>query len=105
MPAQEARKIVAANEARFTAYRTDATSVLEQIAAARRRGYYMREIGLVQGTKSISTWIKTADHRPVAAITLSAVRTRLGPRREVELAEILLDAARAIEQAIRPAMG
>jgi DNA-binding IclR family transcriptional regulator len=103
MPALEARKIVAANEARFTAYRTDATSVLEQIAAARRRGYYMREIGLVQGTKSISTWIKTADHRPVAAITLSAVRTRLGPRREVELAEILLDAARAIEQAIRPA--
>jgi DNA-binding IclR family transcriptional regulator len=105
MPALEARKIVAANEARFTAYRTDATSVLGQVAAARRRGYYMREIGLVQGTKSISTWIKTADHRPVAAITLSAVRTRLGPRREVELAEILLDAARAIEQAIRPAMG
>jgi len=104
MPAQETRKIVAANEARFAAYRTDASGVLAQIAAARRRGYTMREVGLVQGTKSISTWIKRPDHRPVAAITLSAVRTRLGPRREPELAEILLDAAREIEQAIRPAV-
>lgn len=103
MPAPEARKIVAANEARFAAYRTEAPSVLAQIAAARRRGYNLREAGLVQGTKSISTWIRTPDHRPVAAITLSAVRTRLGPRREAELAEILLAAAHAIEVAIRPA--
>jgi DNA-binding IclR family transcriptional regulator len=103
MPAQDARKIVAANEARFAAYRADVSTVLAQIAAARRRGYNLREVGLVQGTKSISTWIKAGDHRPVAAITMSAVRTRLGPRREAEIAEILLDASRSIEQAIRPA--
>jgi DNA-binding IclR family transcriptional regulator len=100
MPAPEARKIVTANEARFAAYRTDATTALAQIAAARRRGYYLREVGLIQGTKSMSTWINTSDHRPVAAITVSAVRTRLGPRREPELAEVLLDAARAIEHGV-----
>jgi DNA-binding IclR family transcriptional regulator len=100
MPAAEARKMVAANEARFAAYRTDATTVLAQITAARRRGYYLREVGLIQGTKSMSTWITTSDHRPVAAITVSAVRTRLGPRREPELAEVLLDAARSIKHAI-----
>jgi DNA-binding IclR family transcriptional regulator len=102
MPALEARHIVAANEARFAAYRIDAPSVLAQVAAARRRGYNMREVGLVQGTKSISTWINARHNRPVAAITLTAVRTRFGPRREPELAEILLDAAHTIEQAIRP---
>jgi DNA-binding IclR family transcriptional regulator len=101
MPAQEARKIVAANEKRLEAYRTDAATVLGQVTAARRLGYGMREIGLVQGTKSISTWIKTPDGRPAAAMTVSAVRTRLGPRREQEVAEILLREARAIEQAIR----
>src|SRR6185369_18040099 len=42
LPAQEARKIVAANEARFLPYRTDTSTVLAQIAAARRRGYNMR---------------------------------------------------------------
>jgi DNA-binding IclR family transcriptional regulator len=100
MPAQEARKIVAANEKRFEAYRTDAATVMEQITIARRRGYNMREIGLVQGTKSISTWIKTPDGHPAAAMTVSAVRTRLGPRREQEVTEILLREARSIEQAI-----
>jgi DNA-binding IclR family transcriptional regulator len=101
MPATEARKIVTANEARFAAYRTDAPAVLTQVAAARRRSFCLREVGLIQGTKSMSTWIKTRDHRPVAAITVSAVRTRLGPRREAELAELLLEAARTIELAIR----
>ena len=101
MPAPDARKIVAANEKRFEAYRTNAATVLGQVTAARRRGYGMREIGLVQGTKSISTWIKTPDGHPAAAMTVSAVRTRLGPRREQEVAEILLREARTIEQAIR----
>ena len=101
MPATEARKIVAANEARFAAYRTGAPTVLAQIAAARRRGFNLREVGPIQGTKSMSTWIKASEQRPVAALTVSAVRTRLGPRREVELAEMLLAAARTIERAIR----
>lgn len=100
MPAHEAHKIVVANEARFVAYRTNASTVLAEIAVARRRGYNLREVGLVQGTKSISTWIKTPDGRPAAAITVSAVRVRLGPRREHEVAEILLQAAHAIEQEI-----
>lgn len=100
MPAPDARKIVAANEKRFEAYHIDAAGVMDQVTAARRRGYYLREIGLVQGTKSISTWIKTPDGQPAAAMTVSAVRTRLGPRREQEVAEILLREARIIEQAI-----
>ena len=101
LPAQEARKIVAANEARFSAYRTNTSAVLAQIAAARPRGYNLREVGLVQGTKSISSWIKTLDGRPAAAITVSAVRARLGPRREQEVAEILLNASRDIERALQ----
>jgi DNA-binding IclR family transcriptional regulator len=101
MPAPEARKIVTANEVRFAAYRASAATVLAQIATARRRGYNLREVGLVQGTKSLSTWIKASDGRPAAAITVSAVGVRLGPRREHEVAEILLEAAHAIEQAIR----
>ena len=101
MPAQEARKIVAANEMRFVAYRTNASTVLMQIADARRRGYNLREVGLVQGTKSISAWIKTSDGHPAAAITISAIRMRLGHRREQEVAETLLKAARSVEQQMR----
>jgi DNA-binding IclR family transcriptional regulator len=101
LPAQEARRIVAANEPRFSAYRTDGPAVLAQIAAARRRGYNLREAGLVQGTRSVSMWIKARDGRPAAAITVSAVSVRLGPRREREVAEALIEAAHAIETEIR----
>lgn len=100
MPAQDARKIVTANEVRFETYRTNLPTVLAQIQAARVRGYSLRDIGLVRGTKSLSAWIKSPDGQSVAAITLSAVRRRLNPRREVEVAEVLLAAARDVEAAI-----
>ena len=101
LPAPEARKIVLANEARFKAYRTDVPTVLGQIQLARRRGYNLRDVGLVQGTKSLSAWIRSPDGQPAAAITLSAMRNRLSPRRASEVAEVLVATARAIEAATR----
>jgi DNA-binding IclR family transcriptional regulator len=101
MPAAEARKIVLANETRFGPYRADTATVLGQIQLARRRGYNLRDVGLVQGTKSLSVWIRTPDGQPAAAITLSAIRNRLGPRRAIEVADVLVATARAIEAATR----
>ena len=84
MPAQEARKIVAANETRFDGLphrcsdacwgrsqpRGAAATTCARSASCRARNRFPP--GSRQRTIS-----------PVAAITLSAVRTRLGPRREV----------------------
>jgi DNA-binding IclR family transcriptional regulator len=100
MPPPDARKIVLANQTRFKAYRSDTPTVLGQVQAARRKGYSLRDVGLVQGTKSLSAWIRTPDGEPAAAITLSAVRNRLSPRREAEAANALITAAQAIEAAI-----
>ena len=100
MPAQEARRIVTANEVRFESYRIDVPAVLAQIRAARARGYNLRDVGLVSGTKSLSASIKSPDGQSIAALTLSAVRRRLNPRREAEVAEVLLAAVREVEAAI-----
>ena len=105
MPALEARKIVLANAARFSAYRTDLPTVLGQIRLARRRGYNLRDVGLVQGTKSLSAWIRSPDGQPAAAITLSAVRSRLSPRRAIEISDVLIGVARAIERTIAQSDG
>ena len=43
------------------------------------------------------------DGAPAAAITISAVRHRLNPRREAEVADTLLDAAHTVERAIAAA--
>ena len=105
MPAPEARKIVLANEARFSAYRTDLATVLGQIRLARRCGYNLRDVGLVQETKSLSAWIRSPDGQPAAAITLSAVRSRLSPRRAVEVSDVLIAAAGGIERTIAKSSG
>ena len=76
-----------------------APAFLGQIQLARRRGYNLRDVGLVQGTKSLSAWIRTPDGEPAAAITLSAIRSRLSPRRAIEVADVLVATARAIEAA------
>jgi DNA-binding IclR family transcriptional regulator len=103
LPAPDARKIIAANQVRLKTYRTSVPAVLGQIQAARRRGYELRDIGLVPGTKSLSAWIRGPDGEPAAAVTISAVRHRLNPRREAEVAETLVDAAHAVERAISAA--
>jgi DNA-binding IclR family transcriptional regulator len=100
MAPPEARKIIAANQARFEPYRTNPTTVLAQIADARRRGYGVRDVGLVQGTKSISAWIRSPDGQPAAAITITAIRHRLSHRREAEVADVLVQAAKSIEHAL-----
>jgi DNA-binding IclR family transcriptional regulator len=105
MAAAEARKIVLANEARFLAYRTDLPTVLGQIRLARRRGYNLRDVGLVEGTKSLSAWIRSPDGQPAAAITLSAVRSRLSPRRAIEVSDLLIAAAGGIELTIAKSSG
>lgn len=101
LPAAEARRIVSDNQIRFRAYRTTPARALEQVAATRRRGYCLHHTGLVQGTKAISTTITAPDGQPAAAITIAAVRSRLGPRREDEIVEMLRLASGAIEKALR----
>ncbi len=96
----EARQIIGRNEVRFGAYRTTPAIALEQIAAARRRGFGIHHIGLVPGTKAVSATIRGVDGRPVAAITIAAIRSRLGPRRENEVGEMLKRTAGSIERVL-----
>jgi DNA-binding IclR family transcriptional regulator len=98
VPPAEARQIIGKNQVRFGAYRTTPAIALDQIAAARQRGFGIHHIGLVPGTKAISAAIRGIDGRPLAAITIAAIRSRLGPRREGELGEALKSAARSIEK-------
>jgi DNA-binding IclR family transcriptional regulator len=101
LPAPEARRIVSDNEVRFPGYRTTAALALDEVAATRKRGYCLHHTGLVHGTRAISTTIRAFDGQPAAAITIAAVRSRLGPRREDEIIEVLKRASAAIEETLR----
>lgn len=101
MSPAEADKIITANQVRFQPYRTNVVTARGEVKAARQKGYSLRDVGLVPGTKSVSTWIKGPDGQPKAAITISTIRTRLNSRREPEVVEVLLEAARNVERALR----
>jgi DNA-binding IclR family transcriptional regulator len=105
LPIHEARQVVSDNQVRFAGYRTTAVLALDQIAATRRRGYCLHHTGLVHGTRAISTTIRAFDGQPAAAITIAAVRSRLGPRREDEIVEVLKLASTAIEETLRRELG
>jgi len=100
MPAREARAILERNANRFGEYKTTVPVILEQIAEARRRGYNLRDKGLVEGTRSISAWIMGRDGQALAAVTVSAIRRRLNPRRVPEVAEATMHAAKSIERTL-----
>ena len=95
-----ATAIVARNKLRFRSYHVTPTAVLDQVQTARRRGYEVRPIGLVPGTKSLSVAVRDAAGAPVAALTISAVVDRLPPRRESQCAGLLQEAAVQIERGL-----
>lgn len=98
LDADESKQIVGANEPRFESYKTTVREVSRQVAIARRTGYYIRERGLVPGTRSMAAWIQAPGL--TAALTVSMIRARLDPGREQEVAGILLESAAGIRQAI-----
>lgn len=100
LPGREARAIIEKNANRFASYKTTAPEILEQIGDARDRGYNLRDKGLIEGTRSISAWITGRDNQVIAAVTVSAIRRRLNPRRVPEVADAALQAARSIAQAL-----
>jgi DNA-binding IclR family transcriptional regulator len=100
LPAKEARSILEKNANRFVSYKTSIPVVLEQVADARQRGYNLRDRGLVDGTRSVSAWISGRDGLAVAAVTVSAIRRRLSPKRIPEVAEATMQAVKSIEKSL-----
>lgn len=98
LDSDESKRIISANQPRFQSYKTTAREVSRQVALARRAGYYIRERGIVPGTKSMSAWIRVPGL--TGALTVSMIRARLNPSREQEVTGILLESAANIRQAI-----
>jgi DNA-binding IclR family transcriptional regulator len=73
----------------FSPQSHDSTSVFEAVGSTALRHPSHR---LVPGTKAVSATIRGSDGRPIAAI-----RSRLGPRGESEIGEMLKNTARLIE--------
>lgn len=92
----DARAILQQNKARLASYSVGIGEARSAVAAARARGFALRERGLVPGTRAVSVAIDfpVGEERVLAALTIAAVARRLS-RERIEHAVTHLEAAAA----------
>ena len=79
---------------------TDA-ALLELAADARQRGFALNDGGLVSGMSAVGVPIYASAKRPVAAISVAAISSRLDSSRRQEVAGLLQKAAAEIEATLQ----
>lgn len=90
---------IAANRPRLAAYRDFGPAGLPQhVAAARRQGYALVDGQLVEGMSAIGVPISDPKGRPVAALSVAAISSRMAPARRREIVPLVHAHARRIEK-------
>lgn len=95
LPESEAQQIVAANRtryARFGAFEPD--FVHAALAQTRANGYAFLDNAATPGTGAVG--VAFPPDNPIAAISVAAISSRLGPERRAEVARILQQQVRAV---------
>lgn len=97
LPVQEVSQIISKNASRVRQHDTiDVSSLRRMIQRARKLGYAVRE-GPVSGARALSIPIRShRDGKQLAAISISAIRSRLDARRQRELVTMMREQTRTL---------
>lgn len=93
LPEHEISLIIKRNAPRLSEY--DAlteTALLSQVRRTQKQGYAVRDLRGLGGVRTVGVAI-IADSKPVAALSLSAIRTRMKDKRVAELTSLLRNEA------------
>ncbi len=100
LPDDEARSIIASNEPRLPEHGLNGSTLLSQARKAQKLGYAVRETPTLAGVRSIGQVLRNQSGMPFAALSISAISSRMADRRVQELAVILRNESRLIERQI-----
>lgn len=99
LPEEEIEEVVARIANRLPAFgRLTATELLALVKRARKVGYVLNDVRTLSGVTAIGAPIFDTNGRPIAAISVSAITSRMTTTRQRELAETLRREIRAIEK-------
>jgi DNA-binding IclR family transcriptional regulator len=98
LPEEEIRHIVSTNAPRLPEYGLSAGSLLSQMKKAQRLGYAVREAPSLAGVRSVGLALHNRSGVPFAALSVSAISSRMTEKRVGELAQLLKNEARLIER-------
>ena len=95
---EEIRHIIASNAPRLSEHGLTPNSLLSQIKKAQKLGYAVRETPTLAGVRSIGQALHNRSGVPFAALSVSAISSRMTEKRVAELAILLKNEARLIEK-------
>lgn len=101
LPDAEVERVLEASASPLAAYPGYSAEALRRaVAETRARGYALNPGLYVAGSWGIGVAVRGADGRPLGAISLAAIESRLSPERQKELVPLLRREAEALEARI-----
>lgn len=102
LPDEEREELVSAKGDARTEFGVDELALREMMDASRELGYALNDGKIIAGMSAVAVPVFGRDERPLAAISVAAVSTRMqAPRREQVVAS-LQEEARQIESNLKP---
>jgi len=98
LPEEEVKNVVNSNAARLTEYGLTPSSLLTQVKRAQKLGYAVREMPTLAGVRSIGQAVHNHSGVAFAALSISAISSRLTEKRLPELVTLLRNETRLIEK-------
>ncbi len=96
----EVRHVITANAARLPEWGLTPTSLLAQVKSAQKRGYAVREMPSLAGVRSIGHAVHNQSGIAFAALSVSAISSRMSEKRVIELATMLRNETRLVEKQV-----
>jgi DNA-binding IclR family transcriptional regulator len=100
LPDEEVRDIVNANAPRLPEYGLTPTSLVAQVKKAQKLGYAVREMPSLAGVRSIGQALHNQSGIAFAALSVSAISSRMNEKRVAELATLLKTETRLVEKQV-----
>ncbi len=104
LPEEEFRSIIASNEPRLHEHGLNGSTLMSQAKKAQKLGYAVRETPTLAGVRSIGQVLRNQSGVPFAALSISAISSRMAERRVQELSTMLRNESRLIERQIANGM-
>jgi DNA-binding IclR family transcriptional regulator len=98
LPEEEIRSVIVSNTPRLPEYGLTPTSLAAQVKRAQKIGYAVREMPTLAGVRSIGQAVHNQGGIPFAALSVSAISSRMNERRVGEVATMLRSETRVIEK-------
>ena len=95
---EEVKHVIAANTPRLPEYGLTPTSLLAQVKRAQKLGYAVREMPSLAGVRSVGQPLHNQSGVAFAAMSVSAISSRMSEKRVGELAALLKSETRLVEK-------